>query len=165
MPDIAMCANELCDLKDTCYRYTAEPSDTQSYGSFDHNDCGHYWSVDSMAWPPRHIRKIASGEITVNPPRMSPHLATFAYDLTDMDGISAFEYARNGFGLRLAVDDLLVEMRRCLKYGGVPHRDTDRGDGMCYQDVFDGGIDHATEHWRNRLHLLMEDHDVLLEMP
>ena len=34
MPDISMCRNESCPLKEGCYRYTATPSFWQSYSSF-----------------------------------------------------------------------------------------------------------------------------------
>ncbi len=31
MPDITMCSGEKCPLKQICYRYTAKPSEPQSY--------------------------------------------------------------------------------------------------------------------------------------
>ena len=31
MPDIAMCEGGMCPIKETCYRFTADPSDYQSY--------------------------------------------------------------------------------------------------------------------------------------
>ena len=31
MPDITMCKWEWCPMKDKCYRYTAKPSEMQSY--------------------------------------------------------------------------------------------------------------------------------------
>jgi len=31
MPDITMCKNDQCPLKDKCYRFTAKPSMRQSY--------------------------------------------------------------------------------------------------------------------------------------
>lgn len=35
MPDISMCANKECELKETCYRYRAIPSRyLQSYADF-----------------------------------------------------------------------------------------------------------------------------------
>jgi len=34
MPDITMCRNETCSLKEYCYRYTAKPSGWQSYSYF-----------------------------------------------------------------------------------------------------------------------------------
>lgn len=35
MPDISMCLNEECPLKDRCYRFTATPNeDWQSYAEF-----------------------------------------------------------------------------------------------------------------------------------
>jgi len=46
MPDISMCANEKCTLKNDCYRYTAKPDEFwQQYGSFkqdDKGECRHY---------------------------------------------------------------------------------------------------------------------------
>jgi hypothetical protein len=39
MPDICMCEGHGCSLKESCYRYTAEPSKYQSYFSppFNHS--------------------------------------------------------------------------------------------------------------------------------
>jgi len=34
MADITMCVGTKCSKKDTCYRFTAEPSSIQSYGAF-----------------------------------------------------------------------------------------------------------------------------------
>ena len=34
MPDISMCANKECPLKEQCYRWTAKASDWQSYADF-----------------------------------------------------------------------------------------------------------------------------------
>jgi len=90
--------------------------------------------------------------------RGSPHTATFAYDLTDIEGRSAFEYAKAGFGLRLAVDDLLQEMRTCWKHGGSPCT-VNTGESE------NNSMQYATEHWRDRLYDLMEYHGVPLEMP
>ncbi len=49
MPDIAMCNNEKCPSKESCYRYTAIPSDWQSYDySFAPKEgegkCEYYWN-------------------------------------------------------------------------------------------------------------------------
>lgn len=35
MPDITMCKNILCEVKEKCYRWTAEPSKWQAYAWFD----------------------------------------------------------------------------------------------------------------------------------
>lgn len=46
MPDISMCENKLCPLKDNCYRYTAKPSDYQLYAEFTPDDkgkCDYFW--------------------------------------------------------------------------------------------------------------------------
>jgi hypothetical protein len=47
MPDIAMCQNKSCDLKDSCYRFNAKPSQHQQcYGDFKPEPDGYcegYW--------------------------------------------------------------------------------------------------------------------------
>lgn len=40
MPDISMCENLFCPLKHICYRYTATPSNTQSYAEFSYTHQG-----------------------------------------------------------------------------------------------------------------------------
>lgn len=49
MPDIAMCKNEECNIKENCYRYKAIPSCMQSYcSSFKQNEkgkCENYWQI------------------------------------------------------------------------------------------------------------------------
>ncbi len=49
MPDITMCTDHYCKLKETCYRYTAKPSDYQSYFMSSPKDedgeCRYYWEV------------------------------------------------------------------------------------------------------------------------
>lgn len=52
MPDISMCKGTDCPLKETCYRYTAEPSEfMQSYFTISpiKNDrtCDYYWKIES----------------------------------------------------------------------------------------------------------------------
>lgn len=34
MPDIAMCSNKKCKLKESCYRFKAIPCEWQSYSKF-----------------------------------------------------------------------------------------------------------------------------------
>lgn len=34
MPDIAMCSNKKCKLRESCYRFKAVPCEWQSYSSF-----------------------------------------------------------------------------------------------------------------------------------
>ena len=51
MPDIAMCNNKDCKLKETCYRYTAKPSEyMQSYvhkeGELE--ECDMYWKCQPL---------------------------------------------------------------------------------------------------------------------
>lgn len=48
MPDICMCEGHSCLLKESCYRYTAEPSEYQSYflsPPINHSteECEYYW--------------------------------------------------------------------------------------------------------------------------
>ena len=47
MPDIAMCENNECPKRTTCYRFMAEPnSRRQSYADFKPNkegECEYYW--------------------------------------------------------------------------------------------------------------------------
>jgi hypothetical protein len=48
MPDISMCTNEECPLKETCYRYNATPSEfMQAYAKFEYDkdtkSCDYYW--------------------------------------------------------------------------------------------------------------------------
>lgn len=39
MPDISMCENTKCYVKDKCYRYTAIPSEYwQAFSTFDYDD-------------------------------------------------------------------------------------------------------------------------------
>jgi hypothetical protein len=48
MPDISMCMNEECPLKEECYRFTVQPNKyRQSYGNFKPNEegqCVYYWN-------------------------------------------------------------------------------------------------------------------------
>jgi hypothetical protein len=54
MPDISMCKNIHCPLKETCYRFTAKPSEyIQSYSDFAPRItkegkvvCEYYWKVN-----------------------------------------------------------------------------------------------------------------------
>ena len=52
MPDIAMCKNESCSMKQTCYRFKAKPDRIQSYASFIENDpdggCDAYIGMDKF---------------------------------------------------------------------------------------------------------------------
>ena len=47
MPDITMCKDNECSLKETCYRYTAKPSEYQYYFVDSPKDkdeeCSYYW--------------------------------------------------------------------------------------------------------------------------
>lgn len=53
MADIAMCYGEDCSLRQTCYRYRAEPDWRQGYGDFDRQrlesgeaGCEHFWALE-----------------------------------------------------------------------------------------------------------------------
>ena len=47
MADITLCMNQICPLKDKCYRRTAVPSEWQSYSYFDYDDgCEYFWEVE-----------------------------------------------------------------------------------------------------------------------
>jgi len=46
MPDITMCSGIDCPYKDNCYRFTAKPSEYQSYFAnppIKVDKCDHYW--------------------------------------------------------------------------------------------------------------------------
>lgn len=49
MPDIAMCADQDCPSRQRCYRFTAQPSFAQAYGSFTREPgadrCASFWPV------------------------------------------------------------------------------------------------------------------------
>jgi len=53
MADIAMCYGEGCPLRQTCYRYRAEPDWRQGYADYDRQrlasgepGCDHYWALE-----------------------------------------------------------------------------------------------------------------------
>lgn len=51
MPDISMCVNQDCLVKERCYRYRAIPSEYQSIAFFspDNNGmCDYYWSITNQ---------------------------------------------------------------------------------------------------------------------
>ena len=49
-PDIALCRNEDCSKKDTCYRYIATPNPyRQAYTHYDEDDCTHYIECKSVS--------------------------------------------------------------------------------------------------------------------
>jgi hypothetical protein len=66
MPDISMCKGKDCPLKETCYRYTAESSDYQSYFievPYDAttNSCDYHmeiWNKTSMT-PENHVEALS----------------------------------------------------------------------------------------------------------
>lgn len=51
MPDISMCSNKECPLREGCYRFLATPSEYwQSYCRFEPNksgECTMYWPVNN----------------------------------------------------------------------------------------------------------------------
>lgn len=55
MPDISMCKNNECPLKETCYRFKATPSCHQAYADFNYKDgCDYYWEIESNC---KYIKK------------------------------------------------------------------------------------------------------------
>jgi hypothetical protein len=49
-PDITMCKGEGCPFKEGCYRFTAKPSDYQSYfmsPPFTKDSCEMYWGENA----------------------------------------------------------------------------------------------------------------------
>lgn len=38
MPDIAMCLNKDCTIRNNCYRFTAIPSERQAYSNFQQDE-------------------------------------------------------------------------------------------------------------------------------
>lgn len=49
MPDITMCQNEECPLKDKCYRHEAKPDEMQSYfidmKPDEKGECEYFWDI------------------------------------------------------------------------------------------------------------------------
>lgn len=46
MIDMAMCLNEKCEKRFSCYRYMAEANERrQSYMKFDHKNCHDFWPI------------------------------------------------------------------------------------------------------------------------
>lgn len=64
MPDIAMCSGDGCPLKEKCYRFTAKPSDYQSYfldPPIKDDKCNHYWGENAESiW--NQLNDIVKGE-------------------------------------------------------------------------------------------------------
>lgn len=58
MPDISMCKGTDCPLKETCYRFTAKPSEyRQAYFLTPPNDgdkCEHYWKDERVKLEEKH---------------------------------------------------------------------------------------------------------------
>lgn len=50
MPDISMCANNKCELKNKCYRFLATPHPYwQAYADFPGGaDCGYFWKIKEI---------------------------------------------------------------------------------------------------------------------
>ena len=53
MPDITMCKDNDCNLKETCYRYTAKPSEYQYYfvdsPKGEDGKCDYYWGLSQVS--------------------------------------------------------------------------------------------------------------------
>lgn len=51
MPDITMCPGTFCNQKEKCYRFTAKPSDYQSYfvtAPIKDGKCEMYWGANAQ---------------------------------------------------------------------------------------------------------------------
>ena len=52
MPDISMCANQVCPKREECFRYRATPSEfRQSFGEFFWRACDHFWPLEDATGP------------------------------------------------------------------------------------------------------------------
>jgi hypothetical protein len=52
MPDISMCQNKECNMKESCYRYTAKPSEQwQSYSEFVYERDSCYIPINNKSEP------------------------------------------------------------------------------------------------------------------
>jgi hypothetical protein len=50
MPDISMCLSTSCPSRLTCYRFTATPSERQTYADFrpdESGKCDYYWPIET----------------------------------------------------------------------------------------------------------------------
>lgn len=57
MPE-SMCRNEECPLKDSCFRYVAEPKEHQWYNDYKYdNGCDHYLKFHGSRPTLNHIRE------------------------------------------------------------------------------------------------------------
>lgn len=48
MPDVSMCANITCPLRETCYRFRAKPDAWQTFADFkpdENGNCDAYWDI------------------------------------------------------------------------------------------------------------------------
>ena len=51
MADISMCEGNGCEVKNTCYRFTAKPSEYQSYFTptpIENEGCEYYWNTNKQ---------------------------------------------------------------------------------------------------------------------
>lgn len=65
MPDITMCEGTGCPAKESCYRFTAKPSEfRQSYfvkPPYENGKCTHYWGENAEAvW--KQLKDIVNGK-------------------------------------------------------------------------------------------------------
>jgi hypothetical protein len=91
--------------------------------------------------------------VSMMPSKNSPHVITMTFDMTDPDGRSAFENARQGLDRGLVLETLAEEMRQVTKYG---HGISNAAKEVKYRE----GIEIATHHWRERLYALMDKYGV-----
>lgn len=56
MADITMCGNDNCTKREQCFRYTATPSQWQSYAAFtqdEYGKCIHFWDKETTWTGPK----------------------------------------------------------------------------------------------------------------
>ena len=82
----------------------------------------------------------------------SPHTITMTFDMTDIDGIIGFEYARLGSVSHLVIWSMWDKLTRELNYCDQP------------EDGEDCDVCSQTEHWLSVLLDLMDKYDVPLEV-
>lgn len=69
MPDITMCANKKCPIRDACYRYRAMPDRYQAYAMFEPKltptmdrtldwDCDSFWECRDRGYKLRDTKEV-----------------------------------------------------------------------------------------------------------
>lgn len=59
MPDISMCANQVCPKRADCFRYLAVPSDfRQPYRNFEWAKCDQHWPLEEATGRIRTVEEV-----------------------------------------------------------------------------------------------------------